>query len=65
MLMGPSCTNLLFLLYIDMLSFHRGSDLLRHTMKQFSVNYFLNQQVVLGIDMNREFLQAALFLFYL
>ena len=61
MLMGPSHTNLLFLLYIDMVSLHSGSDLLKHTTKEFSVNHFLNQQLVLGIDINREFLQAALF----
>ena len=62
MLMGPSCTNLLFLLYIDMVSLHSGSDLLKHTVKEFSVNHFLNQQPVLGIDRNEEFLQGALFL---
>ena len=62
MLRGPSCTNLLFLLYIDMVSLDSGLDLLKHTTKEFSVNHFLNQQLVLGIDINREFLQAALFL---
>ena len=61
MLMGPSRTKLL-LLYIDVVSIHSGSDLLKHTRKEFSVNHFLNQQLVLGIDINGEFLQAALFL---
>ena len=64
MLRGPSCTNLLFLLYIDMVSLDSGLDLLKHTTKEFSVNHFLNQQLVLGIDINREFLQAALFLWF-
>ena len=62
MLRGPSCTNLLFLLYIDVVSLDSGLDLLKHTTKELSVNHFLNQQLGLGIDMNREFLQAALFL---
>ena len=60
MLMDPYHINL-FLLYIDMVSLHSESDLLKHTTKEFSVNHFLNQQLVLGIDINREFLQAALF----
>ena len=55
-------TNWLFLLYIDMVSLHSGSDLLKHATKGFSVNYFVDQQLVLGIDINREFLVAALFL---
>ena len=63
MLMGPSCTNFLFLLYIGMVSLHSGLDLLKHTKKEFSVNHFVNQQLVLGIDINREFLQASLFLY--
>ena len=50
--------KLIGLLYIDMVSLHGGSDLSKHTTKEFSVNHFLNQQLVLG----REFLQAALFL---
>ena len=58
MLRGPSCTNLLFLLYIDMVSLDSGLDLLKHTTKEFSVDH----QLVLGIDINRKFLQAALFL---
>ena len=62
MLIGLSPTNLLFLLHIDMVSLHSGSDLLKHTAKGFSVNHFLNQQLVLGIDINQEFLMAALFL---
>lgn len=62
MLLGLSLTNSLFLLYIDMVSLHSASDLLKHATKRFSVNYFLNQQLVPGIDMNREFLLAALFL---
>ena len=61
MLMDPSCTNLLFLLYIDMVFLHSGSDLFKYTTKEFSVNDFVNQQLVLGIDIIREFLQAALF----
>ena len=62
MLMGPSHTNLLFLLYIDMVSLHSESDLLKHTTKEFSVNDFVNQQLVLGIDINGEYLKAAVFL---
>ena len=31
-------------------------------MKEFSVNHFLNQELVLGIDINEEIFQAALFL---
>ena len=62
MLMGPSHTNLLFLLYIDMVSLHSGSDLLKHTTKEFSVTDFVNQQLVLGIDINGEYLKAAVFL---
>ena len=45
-----------------MVSLHSGSDLIKHTTKEFSVNHFLNQQLVLSIDINEEFLQAALFL---
>ena len=37
-------------------------ELLKHTTQGFSVNHFLNQQTVLGIDINVEFLLAALFL---
>ena len=62
MLMGPSPTNQLLLLSTDMVSLHSGSDSLKHTTKGFSVNHFLNQQPVLGIDINGEFLLAALFL---
>ena len=39
MLMGPSPS-------ISLLS---GSDLLKHITKRFSVNHFLNQQLVLGV----------------
>ena len=60
--MGSSHKNWLFLFYIDMVSLHSQSDLLKHTTKEFSVNHFLNQQLVLGRDINGEFLQAALFL---
>ena len=59
---GSIPTNWLFLLYIDMVSLLSGSDSLKHITKGFSVNHFLNQQLVLGIDINGEFLQATLFL---
>ena len=55
-------TNWLFLLYIDMVSLHSYLTLLKHSTKGFSVNHFLNQQLVLGIDINGEFLLATLFL---
>ena len=35
---------------------------LKHITKGFSVNHSLSQQLVLGIDINGEFLLAALFL---
>ena len=38
--MGPSSTNWLFLLYINMVSLYSGSDLLNHTAKDFSLNPF-------------------------
>ena len=53
---------IVFLLYIDMVSLLSGSDSLKHIAKGFSINNFLNQQLVLGIDINGEFLLAALFL---
>ena len=37
-------------------------SIIEHITKGFSVNHFLNQQLVLGIDINGEFLLAALFL---
>ena len=57
MFMGSS-----FLLYIDMVSLHSRSDLLKHTTKGFSLNHFLFQQLIFGKNMNSEFLLAALFL---
>ena len=45
-----------------MVSLLSGSDSLKHITKGFSINNFLNQQLVLGIDINREYLLAALFL---
>ena len=60
MLMGPSPTNWLFLLYIGMVSLHSGSNLLKHTTKGFSVNHFINQLLGLALDIHREFLLAAL-----
>ena len=45
-----------------MVSLHSGSELLKHTTRGFSVYHFLNQQLVLGIDINREFLLAPFFL---
>ena len=39
---------------IDLVSLHSGSDLLKHTTKGFSVYHFLNQQLVLGIDIHQQ-----------
>ena len=52
----------IWLLYTDMVSLLSGSDSLKHVTKGFSVNHSLNQQVVLGIEINGEFLLAAIFL---
>ena len=54
--------KLIAFLSTDMASLHSGSDSLKHATKGFSVNHFLNQQPVLGIDINGKFLLAALFL---
>ena len=56
-----SIAHNLFLLYKDMVSFHCGIDFLIYTAKMFSVNHFLNQQLVLGIDVNGAFLLALPF----
>ena len=61
-LMGSLPTNWLFLLYIDMVSLLSGWDSLKHITKGFSINHVFNQQLVLVIDINGEFLLAALFL---
>ena len=50
----------LIVFVLHMVSLHSQSDLLKHTTKEFSVNHFLNQQLVLGIDINGESLKAAL-----
>ena len=62
MLMGPFPTNGLFLPYTDMVSLLSGSDSLKDIAKGSSVNHSLNQQLVLAIDINGEFLLAPLFL---
>ena len=49
------------LIAFDMVSLLSGSDSLKHITKGFSINHFLNQQLVLGIDINGEFLLAAVF----
>ena len=56
-----SIAHNLFLLYKDIVSFHCGIDFLKYTAKVFSVNHFLNQQLVLDIDVNGVFLLALPF----
>ena len=42
-----------------MVPLHSGADSLKDNRKGFSVNNFLNQQLVLGIDIGREFLRDS------
>ena len=57
----PPPTNSLVLIYVDMASLQSGLDWLKITTKGYSVTHSLSQQLVLDIDITREYLLAAPF----
>ena len=57
----PPPTNSLVLIYVDMASLQSGLDWLKITTKGYSVTHSLSQQLVLDIDITREYLLTAPF----